>query len=418
MFAYFSDDQRLNPGGTSVRLFTSIVLQLFFVIAAQAASVTTDSNHYAPGSTAVATVSGGPGNAGDWVALYAVGATNYDYEDWRYLNREYTQPSQGQSSATISLVIPQDEGQYEVRFLLNDGYDTIAISQSFQVGSNPLAIVAKSGGDYPDPHAALRDIGSWCGIPSETNPCLIEVMPGDYNVSVASIALSDYVHLRGSGSDVTILTGGSRGDVVVAAGNTSVRDITIFVERGASANGLTVTGTNVWVEHVAFRSPRPPLPIISRRGLHLLGPHVSVTARSLFVDDGFTGGVRVEGGGELSLRGFDGAHLGGGISVGSGTVDIAEAKIDHLVADGLFTRVFARSSVVDSASALNGGYLRLSNSEIFRSLSVGSIGMVFGQIEVFNSQFFGDIQNGGDGSRITCIFTARHTGPLGPNCLP
>src|SRR5688572_113172 len=128
---------KAQRGGTSVRSFTVIVLQLFFVIAAQAASVTTDSNHYAPGSTAVVTVSGGPGNVSDWVGVYAVGATNYDYQDWRYLNGEYTPPSQGQSSANLSLMIPQSEGQYEVRFLLDDGYDTIAISQSFEVSSSP-----------------------------------------------------------------------------------------------------------------------------------------------------------------------------------------------------------------------------------------------------------------------------------------
>jgi hypothetical protein len=421
-----------------MRLFTVIVLQLFFVVAAQAASVTTDSNHYAPGSTAVVTVSGGPANTLDWVGLYAVGATNYEYQDWRYLNGQLTPPSQGQSSATISLVVPQDEGQYDVRFLLDNGYDTIAISQSFQVSSSPInpvtdignkAIVAMSGGDYPDPHAALRDIGSWCGTPSATNPCLIEVMPGDYNVGV-SIALGDYVHLRGSGRDVTILTGGSTGDVVVAAGNTSVRDLTIFVEGRTRANAITVTGTNVWVDDVTLRSPpvQTPFDLIDRHGLHLL-EGATVTAQSLVVD-GFGTPVVVDGG-ELSLRGFKSANSPAGISVGGGgTADIAEANIRRIpvglevggtgvVAHGIGTRVRVRNSVVGSAAAFNEGSLRLTNSET-GGLSDGSpscCGNSPGRVDVYYSQV-SIAPTIPLGPQIRCFFSHNGSVPVGENCRP
>jgi hypothetical protein len=45
-----------------------------------------------------------------------------------------------------------------------------------------VAIVAQSGGDYTDPLTAMDDSGSWCGTASETNPCLVKIMPGVYDV--------------------------------------------------------------------------------------------------------------------------------------------------------------------------------------------------------------------------------------------
>jgi hypothetical protein len=69
-----------------------------------------------------------------------------------------------------------------------------------------VAIVAKSGGyyDYLDPISAISDIATWCGTPSATNPCLIKIMPGVYDLTT-SWQGQPYVDIEGSGENVTMI---------------------------------------------------------------------------------------------------------------------------------------------------------------------------------------------------------------------
>jgi hypothetical protein len=58
------------------------------------------------GSVGVVTVSGGPGNPGDWVALYPLGGADSAYVDWRYLNDTALLPADAVSSATLHFTMP------------------------------------------------------------------------------------------------------------------------------------------------------------------------------------------------------------------------------------------------------------------------------------------------------------------------
>jgi hypothetical protein len=69
------------------------------------------------------------------------------------------------------------------------------------------AVVAQSGGDYADPVVAMADLATWCGVPSETNPCLLKIMPGVYNIGTNSLVMQSYVDLEGSGENTTKITG-------------------------------------------------------------------------------------------------------------------------------------------------------------------------------------------------------------------
>lgn len=73
------------------------------------------------------------------------------------------------------------------------------------VGPSPhyanVIIVATSGGDFTDPVQAMESITN----ASATNPYLIKIMPGIYDLGVTTILAKGYVDIEGSGKNVTKL---------------------------------------------------------------------------------------------------------------------------------------------------------------------------------------------------------------------
>jgi len=96
-------------------------------------------------------------------------------------------------------------------------------------GISPAAqhkVVAQSGGDFPTISAALAAIN-----PTYLQPFVIDVMPGTYS---DNITMKDHVHLRGAGSEVTIINS-----------LTTDKDNVITLPSGithATISGLTITG--------------------------------------------------------------------------------------------------------------------------------------------------------------------------------
>ena len=66
----------------------------------------------APGATVTATIANGPGNAGDWVALFATGARRRPYVEWKYLNGTQSAPAAGLSGAPLTFTMPATPGTY------------------------------------------------------------------------------------------------------------------------------------------------------------------------------------------------------------------------------------------------------------------------------------------------------------------
>ena len=90
------------------------------------------------------------------------------------------------------------------------------------------ARVAQTGGDYTSPVAAMNNLASWCGVPSATNPCLVEIKPGVYNIGADSLQMQQYVGIEGAGEITTKLTGTVSGSGVVrGASNAEIRFLTI-----------------------------------------------------------------------------------------------------------------------------------------------------------------------------------------------
>jgi hypothetical protein len=70
-----------------------------------------------------------------------------------------------------------------------------------------VAVVAPSGGDYTNPATAMGAYNLWCGAPSATNPCLLKIMPGVYDIGTSPVAMQPYIDIEGSGQNVTVITG-------------------------------------------------------------------------------------------------------------------------------------------------------------------------------------------------------------------
>lgn len=98
----------------------------------------------------------------------------------------------------------------------------------YQKKYGKVAVVAKSGGDYADPVSAMSNRATWCGAPSAANPCLLKIMPGEYDLVTGNLTMQPYIDIEGSGENVTkIRSGPSSQGVVNGADNAEIRFLNI-----------------------------------------------------------------------------------------------------------------------------------------------------------------------------------------------
>jgi len=104
-----------------------------------------------------------------------------------------------------------------------------------------VRIVAKTGGDFPDPYAAMSTYSSWCPTPS-IYPCLLKIMPGVYDVGSSPVVMQPYIDIEGSGENTTIIQGsiesGSAG-VVNGTNNAEIRFLTVN-NAGGGTNSIAL----------------------------------------------------------------------------------------------------------------------------------------------------------------------------------
>jgi hypothetical protein len=118
-----------------------------------------------------------------------------------------------------------------------------------------VAVIARTGGDYSDPLAAMTAIAAWCGVPSASNSCLLKIMPGTYSVGTGSLTMQQYVDIEGSGENVTVISGSVdntalplANGVVNGTSNTELRYLTV-----------KNTGTGSYAAGVVNNSAAPKL---------------------------------------------------------------------------------------------------------------------------------------------------------------
>jgi hypothetical protein len=121
--------------------------------------------------------------------------------------------------------------------------DTVDGLHASELGSHyqNVVIVAISGGDYTSVQAAIDSITG----EAADNPYLVWVAPGVYSETVT---MKPYVHLQGSGQDVTVITSNASSETwlpdqvtLELASYTSLRDLTV-INSGAGTNNVTILG--------------------------------------------------------------------------------------------------------------------------------------------------------------------------------
>ena len=108
--------------------YTDIVRSNTVTVTASGFTLSATPATTAPGGTVTASwtaPSGRPGN--DWIALYRVGAPNNTYSWYQYTG--------GTTSGSASVVMPSQTGQYEFRYLLQNGYTDVVRSSAITVAS-------------------------------------------------------------------------------------------------------------------------------------------------------------------------------------------------------------------------------------------------------------------------------------------
>jgi len=101
-----------------------------------------------------------------------------------------------------------------------------------------VVVVARSGGDFTDPVAAVNSITDASG----NNPYLVKIMPGIYDLTGSVISMKEFVDIEGSGENMTVIKTGRHGGVLIGANNAEVRSVTIM----NTGPGLQPSGIYNW----------------------------------------------------------------------------------------------------------------------------------------------------------------------------
>lgn len=92
-------------------------------------TVTAGTNTVAPGGQLSVSWSASTGRPKDWISLFSVGDPNAAHG--------WAKSTEGATSGTFTLSAPMQPGQYEFRYLLDDGFSDVARSSPVTVAAGP-----------------------------------------------------------------------------------------------------------------------------------------------------------------------------------------------------------------------------------------------------------------------------------------
>ncbi|HUQ89813.1 MAG TPA: Calx-beta domain-containing protein [Vicinamibacterales bacterium] len=201
-------------------------------------TVTLSSANVAPGGTISFSVSGGPANRGDWVALSATSAPDSSYVQWMYLSGSGALPASGMAAASLQFTAPSTTGTYNIRFYADNTYQKLATSATITVASQPPS--------PPQPTLTIADVSiseGNSGTAIATFTVTLSPVNASQSVTVnyatadgtATVANSDYVATSGT-LTFAPSTGTQTFSVIVNGDITSEPNETFVVNLSGAAN--------------------------------------------------------------------------------------------------------------------------------------------------------------------------------------
>ena len=199
-----------------------------------------------------------------------------------------------------------------------------------------VAIVAITGGDYADPSTAMADYSTWCPSPSSSNPCLLKIMPGVYDVGSSSVTMQQYIDIEGSGEKITKVASTNVTGTVQGASNAEIRFLTVANTGGNSTRAIYNSSASPSILHVTATASGG---ITNNFGVY--NTNSSVVMTNVTITASGTSGYGVA-------------------NAGTGTV-----KINHSVISGTGNTIYNTSGVItlvshtqlDGGAVFNGGTL-------------------------------------------------------------
>ena len=275
-----------------------------------------------------------------------------------------------------------------------------------------MTVVATSGGEYTSPVDATNDYASWCGVPSVTNPCLVKIMPGVYDIGADSIIMQSYLSLAGSGENVTVIKQSTPGAAVIdntyKAAN-SFSDLTI-----QGATGIqNYSSTGIKVNNVTFNTSAYSL--VSHYSKIILTNITATGSNPIFHQLGdleiYNSKITITGSGSVGIRGGDIPYLR------LDNIDI-KAQNEYASASGItlsdsyawYTDFYEISNITINAyiglslsTRRTGNVLNLSNITV-NSIRTGGIGLRVSDFETVN------IRNVGLNGAYSTAFSVMNSG--------
>jgi hypothetical protein len=221
-----------------------------------------------------------------------------------------------------------------------------------------VAIVDIQGrGDYTDPVTAMAALATWCGTPSESNPCLLKILPGYYDIGSSSLVMQPYVDIEGSGRNVTYIRAASSDAAVIVATYSGLRWLTVRNDGdGGFPQGIYIGG--------ASRKTRVMDVAVEVLGDNQVNTGVVVDASASVIDS-----IRVAvGGGAEAL----------GISVESGPAVLQNFYVQAIAAIGGGTATGIRLSGHPSSLVKNGEVSVFDGEVTYGILSTSGVPIIDG----------------------------------------
>src|SRR5580693_5491514 len=173
------------------------------------------------GATISATVANGPGNPGDWLGVYPVGAPTGtgNPPSWKWLStddaRNSVPPAPGVTAGTVHLVVPPQAGQYEARFFPNN---------SFSLGATSAAITVQITAPVP---TSVTLTPASVSLPDNS--------PAGTPVSIVAVAMSDKSAFAG------MLTIGANNMIALSQSTVALTRALTAADNGAQSFLITAT---------------------------------------------------------------------------------------------------------------------------------------------------------------------------------